>query len=106
MTLKNLLIKPVKFYQYFISPALGNNCRYHPTCSEYAIWELENDKVLIAFFKSVLRVLRCNQFFKGGIDYPVIKKKINPIYEKKEVKYWLIPKGKDKYIVIKAYNEW
>ncbi len=107
MTLKKLLIKPVKFYQYFISPALGNNCRYHPTCSEYAIWEIENEKFLIAFFKSILRILRCNQLFKGGIDYPVIRKQIKPIYGKKDnIKYWLIPKGKNKFIVIKAYNEW
>jgi hypothetical protein len=44
--------------------------------------------------------------FAGGIDYPVIKKKIKPVYgEKKPVKYWLIPIKKDKFIVIKADNE-
>ncbi len=106
MTLKKLLIKPVKFYQYFISPALGNNCRYHPTCSEYTVWEIENDNVIRAFFKSVLRILRCNQLFKGGIDYPIVVKHLKPVYGKKEkIKYWLIPKEKNKYIVIKAYNE-
>jgi putative membrane protein insertion efficiency factor len=105
MILRKLLIKLVKFYQYAISPAFGNKCRYYPTCSNYAIWEFENDNVLKALFKTVLRILRCNQFFAGGIDYPVIKKKIKPTYGKMKVKYWLVPKGKDKYIVIKADNE-
>jgi len=107
MILKKLLIKPINFYQYFISPMFGASCRYHPTCSEYAKWEIENDNLLHALFKSVIRILRCNQLFKGGIDYPIIKKKITPIYGKKEkIKYFLIPVGKDKYFIIKAYNEW
>jgi len=107
MNLRKLLIKPVNFYQYFISPMLGNNCRYHPTCSEYAKWEIENDNLLKALFKAFLRILRCNQLFKGGIDYPIVKKKITPIYGKKEkIKYFLIPIGNNRYFVIKAYNEW
>jgi putative membrane protein insertion efficiency factor len=93
----------IKLYQ-FISPIFGQKCRYYPTCSEYAKWEFETDNLFFAFFKSIFRILRCNQFFSGGIDYPVIKKKINPIYKKDKIKYWLIPKG-DKFIVIKAYNE-
>ena len=107
MTLKDLLKKPIKFYQYFISPMLGQNCRYHPTCSEYALWEIENDNFLKAILKSTLRILRCNQFFKGGIDYPVITKKISPVYgKKKKILYFLVPKDKNKFYVIKAYNEW
>ena len=107
MTLRKLLIKPVSLYQYFISPILGNNCRYHPTCSEYAKWEIENDNLLMAILKSSMRILKCNQFFRGGIDYPIIKKKISPIYGKKEkISYFLIPIDKDRFFVIKAYNEW
>ena len=106
MILKNILKKSVRFYQYFISPLLGNNCRYHPTCSEYALWEMECDNFFRAVVKSVTRILRCNQFFRGGIDYPVVKKKITPIYGlKKKIDFWLIPLGKNKYLVIKAYNE-
>ncbi|WP_456469831.1 membrane protein insertion efficiency factor YidD [Caminibacter sp.] len=105
MILKKFAIKFVKFYKYFISPALGSNCRYYPTCSCYALWEFENENFFKAFIKSVLRILKCNQLFRGGIDYPVISKKINPCYGKKiEIKYWLIPKN-DKFIVIKAENE-
>lgn len=106
MILKKLLKKSVKFYQYFISPMLGQSCRYYPTCSEYAIWEIDCDNSFKAFFKSFFRILRCNQLFKGGIDYPVIKKKINPIYygKKKKIVYWLVPKD-SKFIVIKAKYE-
>ena len=86
---------------------LGNNCRYHPTCSEYAIWQIENNNFFNAFLKSFFRILRCNQFFRGGIDYPVVYKKLNPKYGKKvKIKYFLVPIGKNKYYVIKVYNEW
>ncbi len=106
MILKNLLKKLIKFYQYFISPMLGNNCRYNPTCSEYAMWEIECDNFFKAVIKTVLRILRCNQLFRGGIDYPVIRKNIHPKYGiKKKVDFWLIPKGNNKFIIIKANNE-
>jgi len=106
MILKKLSVKLIRAYRYFISPMLGNNCRYYPTCSEYAIWEFENENFFKAFVKTLLRILRCNQLFRGGIDYPVIKKKINPVFGKKvKVIYWLVPKEKDKYYLIKVNNE-
>jgi len=106
MILRNLFKKTIKFYQYFISPMFGSKCRFYPTCSEYALWEMECDNFFSAIIKSVLRILRCNQLFKGGIDYPVIKKNIKPVYGmRKKIKFWLIPLKKNKYLVIKAYNE-
>ncbi len=106
MILKKLLKKSVRLYQYLISPALGNNCRYHPTCSEYALWEMECDNFFKALFKSGMRILRCNQLFSGGIDYPVVKRKLKPVFGKKaEITFWLVPAGENKYLVIKAYNE-
>ncbi|NPA10911.1 MAG: membrane protein insertion efficiency factor YidD [Epsilonproteobacteria bacterium] len=104
MSLKKLPIALINAYRY-ISPAFGQKCRYYPTCSEYAIWEFETDNPVSAFIKSALRILRCNQLFKGGIDYPLIKKNFTPMCGKKmKIKYWLIPKG-DKFIVIKVRNE-
>jgi len=109
MTLRKLLLKPIKFYKYFISPLLGNNCRYYPTCSEYAVWEIENDNLLKAVFKIIFRILRCNQFFRGGIDYPVIKKNFTPIIPctKPKIKYFFIPKEKEKnkFYIIKVNDE-
>ncbi len=106
--LKKLPVKLIRFYQMFISPALGSNCRYYPTCSEYAVMEFENDTFFRAFFKTLIRILRCNQLFKGGIDFPVVTKKLkfDTFFIKKPViKYWLVPlhkKNKDKYILIKV----
>ncbi|AZV46527.1 membrane protein insertion efficiency factor YidD [Nautilia sp. PV-1] len=108
-SLKNLPLKLISFYQLFISPLLGNNCRYYPSCSEYAKIELENDTFLRAVFKSTVRFLTCNQLFKGGIDFPVVKRKIKTTFfiKKPKLKYWLVPTNKkDQYIVIKVeYGE-
>ncbi|GAX88119.1 conserved hypothetical protein [Lebetimonas natsushimae] len=83
---------------------LGNNCRYYPSCSEYTKIQFELNNPLIALIKSFKRILTCNQLFKGGIDYPVVEKKLQNVeYKKIQVKYWLIPikNQKNKYIVIK-----
>jgi len=101
MILKKLAIRFIKLYKYF-SPLFGNKCRYYPTCSTYAIWEFENDNFFKALFKVTVRILKCNQLFKGGIDYPVVTKKIEPVYKQKKVSYWYVPIKKNKFIVIKA----
>ena len=44
--MKTVLIALVRFYRYAISPMLGRNCRFHPTCSEYAIEALERHGAL------------------------------------------------------------
>jgi len=107
MKLKKFPIKLIKYYQMYISPLLGNNCRYYPSCSEYTKIKFENDSFIRAFFDSLKRFLTCNQLFEGGIDFPVIKKELKPsiIIKKPKIKYWLIPKGNNKYIIIKAENE-
>ncbi|WP_035003207.1 MULTISPECIES: membrane protein insertion efficiency factor YidD [unclassified Lebetimonas] len=103
MILKKLLIKSIDLYQLFISPMLGNNCRYYPSCSEYSKIQFELNNPLKAFIVSIKRILTCNQLFKGGIDYPVIELNLKNIkYKKLPVKYWLIPLKKNKYYVIKA----
>lgn len=68
------MIKYLNFYKKYISPSLGKNCRYTPTCSSYALSAFENRNFFIALFLSVKRVLRCNPLFKGGED-PVPKSK-------------------------------
>lgn len=70
--IKKIFILPIKFYQYFISPLLGQNCRFHPTCSNYTIEAFEKLPWWKAIFKSIYRILRCHPFSKGGVD-PVIK---------------------------------
>jgi len=71
MNIKDFYIAPIKGYQY-ISKMLPANCRYYPTCSEYAKWQFEFNAPHKALLASSLRILRCNQLFDGGIDYPVV----------------------------------
>ena len=58
----------IKLYQSFISPLIGANCRYTPTCSEYSINSFKKHGLIKGFFLSVKRIIKCNPFFKGGYD--------------------------------------
>ena len=62
----------IKFYQFFISPWLGRNCRYAPTCSDYAKEALHTHGALKGLFLGTRRILRCHPFTDGGYD-PVPK---------------------------------
>lgn len=66
--MKKLLSLVIKFYQYFISPLTGQNCRYFPTCSAYAIEAIEKHGSLKGTALAVKRVLRCHPFHAGGFD--------------------------------------
>jgi hypothetical protein len=71
--LVNILLLPVKFYKYFISPWLGGNCRFHPTCSEYCREAVEKRGLIKGCFLSIYRLLRCNPWGGSGYD-PVPEK--------------------------------
>tara|TARA_B100000902_G_scaffold261884_1_gene248146 strand:+ start:345 stop:584 length:240 start_codon:yes stop_codon:yes gene_type:complete len=58
----------IKAYQITISPILGPTCRFHPTCSNYAIEALKTKPLFEAFYIISTRVLRCNPLFDGGED--------------------------------------
>ena len=68
-----ILIFIIKIYQYFVSPFLGNRCRFFPTCSEYCIEALKTHGLLIGFKLGVKRILKCHPFKKlggeNGIDF-------------------------------------
>ncbi len=66
--MKKIMIMLVKFYQRNISPLLGPNCRYAPTCSQYSIEAFEKYGFFKGLYLSVKRILRCNPFVKGGYD--------------------------------------
>ena len=63
-----LLQAPIRFYQKYISPLLGSNCRFRPTCSQYALEALEVHGAVKGLILSVWRILRCNPFGKCGYD--------------------------------------
>ena len=76
--LTKIIIKIIKFYQYLISPLLGNNCRYLPTCSEYSIEALKNYGLIKGIFMSIKRILSCHpiKFLGGGEGYDPVNKKM------------------------------
>jgi uncharacterized protein len=59
----------IKLYQAAISPFLGNNCRFYPSCSEYAICALKKYGIAKGMWLSIRRILKCHPFHPGGIDY-------------------------------------
>jgi len=67
---KRLIIALIRFYQKAVSPLFPASCRYYPTCSSYAIMAVEKYGVLKGSLKALWRILRCNPWSKGGIDYP------------------------------------
>ena len=66
--MKVLLIAPLRFYRYAISPMLGRNCRFYPTGSEYAIEAVERHGALRGGLLAAKRVGRCHPFNRGGYD--------------------------------------
>ena len=63
-----LMILPIKFYRYSISPLLPNSCRHVPTCSEYAIGALRIHGVFKGSILAIWRILRCNPWGTHGYD--------------------------------------
>ncbi|MEA2126229.1 MAG: uncharacterized protein QOI80_3011 [Solirubrobacteraceae bacterium] len=68
--MKTVLLAPLRLYSRFISPALPARCKYHPTCSAYAVQSIERFGILRGVVLAVWRVLRCNPWSHGGYDPP------------------------------------
>ena len=68
MIAKKLLTGLISFYRYAISPFLGRNCRFHPTCSEYALEAVEHYGALRGGWMALKRIGRCHPFHPGGYD--------------------------------------
>ena len=67
--MKALAVGLVHAYQRLVSPLLGARCRYHPSCSQYAIDALEQFGFLRGSALACWRLLRCNPWSHGGVDY-------------------------------------
>ena len=74
--LKIILIKIIRIYKIFISPFLGNNCRYLPSCSEYFIDSLNEHGVFKGTLKGTKRILSCHpiKFLGGGEGFDPVRK--------------------------------
>jgi len=69
-----LLIGLIRLYQRLLSPLLGPRCRFHPTCSTYAVQALERHGVVRGSALAARRIARCHPLNEGGFD-PVPEKR-------------------------------
>ncbi len=65
-----LAIGLVRIYQWTLSPLVGRQCRFTPTCSHYFIEAVQKYGLLRGGFKGVARICRCHPFHPGGHDPP------------------------------------
>jgi uncharacterized protein len=68
-TLRLIAIAPLRLYQRAISPAIPRRCKYHPTCSEYGVEAIRRHGVLRGSVLAAWRLLRCNPWSHGGVDF-------------------------------------
>ena len=66
--MKYICMALTRFYQKCISPLLGSNCRYYPTCSAYTLEAIRRFGAVKGCLLGARRILRCNSFSKGGFD--------------------------------------
>ncbi|MCC7460129.1 MAG: membrane protein insertion efficiency factor YidD [Proteobacteria bacterium] len=70
--MKKILVYLIKGYQLLISPMLGTRCRFHPSCSAYAVESIEKNGALLGVLQTSKRLSKCHPFHAGGFD-PVEK---------------------------------
>ncbi len=67
--IKKLEMLLIRIYQKFLSPHLGKRCIYYPTCSQYVMQAVDKYGIIKGNILGIKRLLKCNPFSKGGIDY-------------------------------------
>ena len=77
--MKYILIFILRGYQKLISPYFAPRCKYYPTCSQYSIDAIREYGSIRGVFMMAWRLVRCNPFSHGGVDYAVKKVKSGPM---------------------------
>jgi uncharacterized protein len=67
---RRVAIGLVVLYQQTLGRALGGRCRFHPSCSEYAIEALRLNGLIFGVAQSAWRVVRCGPWSAGGVEHP------------------------------------
>ena len=66
---RELAAFPIRFYRRAISPGMPSRCKYHPSCSAYAVEAIRSHGVLRGGVLAAWRLLRCNPWSRGGVDH-------------------------------------
>lgn len=66
--MKTIVLALIRFYKRFLSPFLGSNCRFYPSCSQYTYQAIEKYGVLKGGWMGIKRIARCQPFAQGGFD--------------------------------------
>jgi uncharacterized protein len=66
--MRKTLLTLIGWYQFLLSPWIGNHCRFHPTCSEYAKIAVTQHGSLRGFWLALRRLSRCHPWHPGGAD--------------------------------------
>ena len=80
----NPFVLLIKGYQKLVSPLLGPRCKYHPSCSQYAI-DAISEYPIKGFALAAWRLVRCNPWSHGGVDYVTAKDGITLIKKQEKV---------------------
>jgi putative membrane protein insertion efficiency factor len=66
--MRRLVSRLLQVYKYLVSPLLGENCRFYPSCADYAREAVERHGVVRGFWLAARRVVRCHPWHPGGFD--------------------------------------
>ncbi len=75
---RSIAILPIRAWQLVVSPLLGPRCRYYPSCSEYAVGAVRRYGILRGLVLAGWRLLRCNPWSHGGVDFVEDQKLFRP----------------------------
>lgn len=65
---RRMAMAVIRVYQWTLSPLIGNQCRFHPTCSQYAMEAIEAHGLCRGSYLALRRIGRCHPFHPGGFD--------------------------------------